>query len=91
MNIPVNILVFDALTFMRENGKVFRKYVFLPLVFSIASLFLAKLPSVGLALSAVSNSLALALLGVSATRFFLLKNPTLWLMGQTVRLHVFSF
>ncbi len=70
----VNVLVFDSLKFMRENAKVFRKYVFLPIVFSIASLFLAQIPSLGLALSAVSNSLALSLLGVSATRFYLLKN-----------------
>ncbi|NVK19230.1 MAG: hypothetical protein HWE30_11085 [Methylocystaceae bacterium] len=76
MDINVNTLVFDALTFMRQNAKVFRKYVFLPIIFSIASLFLAKVPGFGLALSAVSNSIAMALIGVSATRFYLLKDPT---------------
>lgn len=76
MEINVNTLVFDALTFMRQNAKVFRKYVFLPIVFSMASLFLAKVPGFGLALSAVSNSVAMALIGVSATRFYLLKDPT---------------
>lgn len=70
----VNELVFDSLAFIRKNGPVFRKYVFLPIVFSIASLFLAKIPALGLGVSALVNSLALSLLGVSATRFYLLKN-----------------
>lgn len=74
MDGSINALVFDALSFMRANAKVFRKYVFLPIVFSIASLFLAKVPGFGLALSAVSNSLAMALIGVSATRFYLYKD-----------------
>jgi len=74
MEIQVMTIVFDALTFMRENAKVFRKYIFLPICFSLASLFLIKIPAVGLALATVSNSLALALLGVSATRFYLLRN-----------------
>jgi membrane-anchored glycerophosphoryl diester phosphodiesterase (GDPDase) len=42
---------------MRENGKVFRKYVFLPIVFSIASLFLVKIPGFGLGLAAVFDLL----------------------------------
>jgi len=74
MEVQVLKLVFDALAFMRQNGKVFRKYIFLPICFSIASLFLVKIPAIGLGLSAVSNSIALSLLGVSATRFYLLKN-----------------
>lgn len=74
MNTPVNVLVFESLAFMRENAGVFRKYIFLPVVFSIASLFLVKIPGFGLGLAALSNSLALSLLGVSATRFFLLRN-----------------
>ena len=76
MDHSVHTLVFDALAFMRENAKVFRKYVFLPIVFSIASLFLAKIPGFGLALSAVSNSIAMALIGVSATRFYLMKDAS---------------
>ncbi|SCA57083.1 membrane hypothetical protein [Candidatus Terasakiella magnetica] len=72
MEIQVHTLVFDALSFMRDNAKVFRKYIFLPVVFSFASLFLVKVPNFGLALASVSNSLALALLGVSATRFYLM-------------------
>jgi len=70
-DLSVNALVFDTLAFMRQNAKVFRKYMFLPLVFSIASLFLVQIPYAGLALSSVSNSLALALVGVSATRFYI--------------------
>lgn len=72
MDISISVLVFDSLAFMRENAKVFRKYIFLPLVLSIASLFLVKIPGIGMGLAAVSNSLALAMLGVSATRFYLL-------------------
>ncbi|WP_135080970.1 hypothetical protein [Terasakiella sp. SH-1] len=75
MDVPVHTLVFDALAFIRENAKVFRKYLFLPIVFSLASLFLVETPGLGLALATVSNSLAMALLGVSATRFYLLRNP----------------
>lgn len=69
-NLPVGQMVGDSLTFMRENGAVFRKYLFLPCVLSIASLFAAELPVVGLALLTVGNALALALVGVSATRFY---------------------
>jgi len=72
MDIAIHTLVFESLAFLRQNAAVFRKYIFLPLVFSITSLFLAKIPVAGLALAAVSNSVALSLLGVSATRFYLL-------------------
>lgn len=74
METQVVTIVFDALSFMRANAKVFRKYIFLPLCLSIASLFLVKIPAIGLALSTVSNAAALAMLGVSATRFYLFKN-----------------
>jgi len=70
-DLSVNALVFDSLAFMRANAKSFRKYMFLPLVFSITSLFLAQVPYIGLAASTVLNSLALALIGVSATRFYI--------------------
>lgn len=69
--LTIHALVFDSLSFMRDNAKVFRKYLFLPLIFSVASLFMAQVPYVGLAGSTVLNSLALALLGVSSTRFFI--------------------
>ncbi|WP_417782679.1 hypothetical protein [Terasakiella pusilla] len=72
MEPSINTMVFDALSFMRANAKVFRKYLFLPIVFSVASLFLIKVPVAGLSLAAVSNSIAMALIGVSATRFYLL-------------------
>ncbi|MDV7339944.1 hypothetical protein RYZ26_10090 [Terasakiella sp. A23] len=69
-------MVFDALAFMRENARVFRKYLFLPIFFAILSLFLGKIPGFGLALSVIANAVAVAvaLVGVSATRFYLLKN-----------------
>lgn len=70
-DLSVNALVFETLAFMRANAKSFRKYMFLPLVFSICSLFLAQVPYIGLAASTVLNSLALALVGVSATRFYI--------------------
>lgn len=75
MDLRIHTLVFESLGFMQANAKVFRKYFFLPLVFSIASLFIVKIPVVGLAGSTVVNSLAIALLGVSATRFYLYRNP----------------
>ncbi|WP_417819187.1 hypothetical protein [Terasakiella sp.] len=74
MEMQIMTIVFDALAFMRANAKVFRKYIFLPLCLSIASLFLVKIPVVGLTLSTISNSFALALLGVSSTRFYLLRD-----------------
>lgn len=74
MEPSINTMVFDALSFMRANAKVFRKYLFLPIVFSVASLFLVKVPVAGLSLAAISNSIAMALIGVSATRFYLLGN-----------------
>lgn len=74
MDFSVNTVVFDALAFIRHNAAVFRKYVFLPVILSLASLFLIKIPVAGLGLSAVSNALALSLLGVSASRFYLLGN-----------------
>jgi hypothetical protein len=70
-NLNVVALVFDSLAFMRDHAKVFRRYMFLPMAFSIASLFLIQVPYIGLAASTVLNSLALALVGVSATRYYI--------------------
>lgn len=67
-------LVFDSLSYIRENAKVFRKYFFLPCVLSISSVFIAELPMVGLAFMVIANALALALVGVSAARFTAFKN-----------------
>ncbi len=75
MNTPIHTIVFDALAFMREHGGVFRKYLFLPVVIAVVTVFLAEIPVVGLSFSAIGHSIALTLIGVSATRFYLLRDP----------------
>lgn len=74
MQTPVHIVALDSLAFMRDNAKVFQKYFFLPLILSIVGLLLEAIPMAGLALSTVADSAALALVGVSVTRFTIMKD-----------------